>query len=176
MKTKQLIEYLRCCYKGKCDKCTLKMKSDCINDLLFAAAEKLSKNEVEINNQRCEIEAPRKELAEREATPGWISAEERMPEESGYYLAYDCRGNLFICLYQANGLWDSSSVDYWMPLPEPPKKTYKDVFLKAFPKAKRTSMGPRVCRYVVFGGEVPCDGKDCKYCWNQPYEEEGGAE
>lgn len=120
----------------------------------------------------------KKELAEREAAPGWISVEERLPEESGYYLAYDCRGNLFVCLYQANGLWDSSSVDYWMPIPEPPKKvkTYKDVFIEAFPKATITAMGrPAVCRNNIFGEGIGCKDVRCEDCWKQPYpEEEGG--
>lgn len=129
----------------------------------------------------------RKELAERK-TAGWISVEERMPEESGYYLAYDCRGNLFICLYQANGLWDSSSVDYWMPLPEPPKKvkTYKDVYRErikeVFPDFTNKDPKPSYCRPAMFGEdfnrEYICGKmKDCEDCWNQPYpEEEGGEE
>lgn len=70
MKTKEIVEDLRCCYNGKCDKCTMDMKGGCIDDLLRASAEKLWKNEVEINNQRCEIEALKKELAEWEADEG----------------------------------------------------------------------------------------------------------
>ena len=49
MKTKEIIENMRICYNGKCDKCTMVMKSDCIDDLLRVSAEKLWKNEVEIN-------------------------------------------------------------------------------------------------------------------------------
>ena len=43
MKTKEIIENMRICYKGKCDKCTMVMKSGCIDELLFAAAKKLGK-------------------------------------------------------------------------------------------------------------------------------------
>ena len=61
MKTEELIEKLRCCYKGKCDKCTMKMKSGCINELLFESAKKIADL--------------KKDLADREAAPGWISVD-----------------------------------------------------------------------------------------------------
>lgn len=187
MKTKELIEYLRCCYKGKCDKCTMKMKSDCINDLLFAAAEKLSKNEVEINNQRCEIEALKKELAEREAAPVWISVEERLPKYVGHYFSFN--GNeTSICFFSPDETFSTDGVTHWMPIPKPPEhpkkvKTYKDVFVeriqKEFPDLEIGSMKPPYCRAAVFAEEFECEGLfrgGCEECWNQPYKEEGGAE
>lgn len=197
MKTEEIIENMRICYKGKCDKCTMVMKSDCIDDLLRVAAEKLWKNEVEINNQRCEIEALkkelaelRKELAERETAPGWISVEdESLPVLSGkinmMWHMYPKDLPAYIAFY-GNGA--NNGVTHWMTLEppkpkEPPKKvkTYKDVFLEAFPNADMIEKGtPRVCRLYIFGSDttLQCEGNcRCEDCWNQPYpEEEGGAE
>lgn len=204
METKELIENMRICYKGKCDECTMVMKSGCIDDLLRVAAEKLWKNEVEINNQRCEIEALKKELAElkkelaeRKAAPGWISVEERLPEigknvlikyENDFTVGYLQMNNTWV-LYYGNG-WttpadESENPTHWMPIPETPKKvkTYTDVFLErmkeAFPELDVNHVKPAYCRAQVFSEEVDCDGiyGDCKACWNKAYpEEEGGEE
>ena len=64
----------------------------------------------------------------------WISVDERLPEESGYYLTYNegvtsaleysVRHKLFNAtddLPEAFSKKNSITVSHWMPLPEPPK-------------------------------------------------------
>lgn len=65
----------------------------------------------------------------------WISVDERLPEESGYYLTYNAFGNRTILPYSTRhkrfNCWDclkknrvddySINVTHWMPLPEVPK-------------------------------------------------------
>ena len=65
----------------------------------------------------------------------WISVEERLPEESGAYLAHTALRNISVLDYSARHelfySFDSYSTDmaesfaigvtHWMPLPEPPK-------------------------------------------------------
>lgn len=125
----------------------------------------------------------RKELAERKAVPEWISVEERLPEKhEEVYLVYRKNGNIHLSAHYSedNRYWSYSDVTYWMPiteLPKPPKpkvKTYKDVFLEAFPNAKMNESVPIFCRDAIFFGKCGCDCEEfCEFCWNQPYEEEG---
>ena len=77
-----------------------------------------------------ELEAALREQEERR----WISADERLPEKSGYYLVasktgikvlpYSAKYNRFNCC----DCWGDDAVEYaikidsWMPLPEPPKE------------------------------------------------------
>lgn len=61
----------------------------------------------------------------------WISVEERLPEEDGYYLVYTKYGYIEVERYKT---WDDDDLDggywwefeglvtHWMPLPEAPKK------------------------------------------------------
>ena len=50
-----------------------------------------------------------------------------------------------------------------------PQKTYKDVFLEAFPNAKlRTTGAPSGCLHLLGIATVDCATfKDCVECWNQ---------
>lgn len=60
----------------------------------------------------------------------WISVEERLPEENGYYLVYTKYGYIEVERYKT---WDDDDLDggywwefeglvtHWMPLPEAPK-------------------------------------------------------
>ena len=60
----------------------------------------------------------------------WISVEERLPEENGYYLVYTKYGYIEVEWYKT---WDDDDLDggywwefeglvtHWMPLPEAPK-------------------------------------------------------
>lgn len=153
--------------------------------LLREAAHKLRKNAV----QEYEIEALkkligelRKELAEREAAPGWISVAERMPEKMGELcLVYRKSGDINLSVY-FNHYWNYGDVTHWMPIPETPKKvkTYTDVYLdrmkEAFPEAVLDGSVTGKCRNKLFGINKHCTYQ-CRDCWNQPYpEEEGGAE
>ena len=57
------------------------------------------------------------------AKNGWISVEDRLPEQNGEYLIYTSRGFIMMsyCFANSNGFerWD---VTHWMPLPKTPKR------------------------------------------------------
>lgn len=118
--------------------------------------------------------------------PEWISVEDRLPEKKDELcLVYRKNGSIGLSVHycETNHYWSYGDVTHWMPLPEPPKPkepTFKDVFLKAFPKAPLNKDGvPGVCIADVFPWGIPinCEGIRCHRCWNQPYfEEEGEAE
>ena len=193
MKTEKVIDLLKF-WRDNCD-LTIRHNGNLVDCkiLLRNAAEKLRKNDVAINNQKHEIDALKKhvaelkkELSEREAGQRWISVEERMPEEEGkiYFILFADENQPMVS-YFGCGRFTHENVAYWMPIPETPKKvkTYTDVFLErmkeAFPELDVNHVKPAYCRAQVFSEEVDCDGihGDCKACWNQPYpEEEGGAE
>lgn len=77
-------------------------------------------------------------------------------------------------------------ITHWMPLPEPPKPkvpTFKDVFLKAFPKCDPAMFGIYCARHIFHqikcDNQTFCDSHIGAECWNQPYfepEEEGEAD
>ena len=64
MKTKQIIEDLRCCNGGSCAECTMGMKPGCTDELMIAAEKEMEKCGVAINNQKHEIDALKKHVAE----------------------------------------------------------------------------------------------------------------
>lgn len=200
MKTKEIIEMLTC-WSNDCH-VWFDFDGHKANAaiLLREAAHKLRENfvqEYEIENLRKLIADLKKELAERNAAPGWISVEERLPEigknvlikyENDFTVGYLQMNNTWVCYY-GNG-WvtpanTSSNPTHWMPTPEPPKppkkvKTYKDVFLEAFPNALTNEEGfPHVCRLYIFNSDTTqqCERNcTCEDCWNKPYFEEEGGE
>lgn len=164
--------------------------------LLKSAAQKIERLCDDVSERHEKIRKLKKELTERKAAPGWISVEDMMPfaeyGESDNVLAV-CAVGVIYMLYFDGSNWcypagepycpenKESKITHWMPLPEPPKKvkTYKDVFLDAFPNADTIEKGtPRVCRLYIFGSEMlQCEGNcRCEDCWNQPYEKEGEEE
>ena len=68
------------------------------------------------------------------SNPQWISVEDRLPEESGYYLIYQ-KSDLWFGKVIQTARWNKTKrifrgaqagcfmeyVTHWMPLPEPPK-------------------------------------------------------
>ena len=76
---------------------------------------------------------------------------------------------------------EGKGITHWMLIepPKPKEPSFKDVFLKAFPKAEIGTKGvPTACRALIFG-EGRCHHDKCSECWNQPYfepEEEGEAD
>ena len=67
-------------------------------------------------------------LRELDEKQRWIPVAERLPEESGEYIAYCGEYDGICVLYyeilETKGKWRSKlkEVTYWMPLPEPPKE------------------------------------------------------
>lgn len=186
MKTKEVIENLKCCNGGSCAECTMDMKPGCTDELMIAAEKKLQAVHEDVGRCKKKIADLKKELAEREAAPGWISVEDRLPEKMGELcLVYRKSGDINLSVY-FNHYWNYGDVTHWMPIPEPPKpkkkvKTYKDVFFEAFPNvplAKEIDGIPAACRSLIFGKSNKCSmDPNCEDCWNQPYpEEEGEAE
>lgn len=59
---------------------------------------------------------------------GWISVEERLPDEESHFIVADQYGNVFYSEYDEGGFWldwdqePDSVVTHWQPLPEPPKE------------------------------------------------------
>ena len=56
---------------------------------------------------------------------GWISVEERLPDEEGLYLTWDKAPSYGISWFDMRSLskytWQHE-ITHWMPLPEPPKE------------------------------------------------------
>ena len=54
--------------------------------------------------------------------PQWVSVEDRLPEDSGYYLTFEIDSNLYIVYYNEDeGCLLASDTTHWMPLPAPPE-------------------------------------------------------
>lgn len=189
MKTKEVIENLKCCNGGSCTECTMDMKPGCTDELMIAAEKKLQAVHEDVGRCKKKIADLKKELAERETAPGWISVEdESLPVLSGkinmMWHMYPKDLPAYIAFY-GNGA--NNGVTHWMTLEppkpkEPPKKvkTYKDVYQdrmkEAFPEAVLDGSVTGKCRDKLFGINKPCTYQ-CRDCWNQPYpEKEGGEE
>lgn len=202
MKTKEIIDALICCTTEQCNNSCPRYShkgSGCVKELVKIASDRLLdldsqvkscnkaiaglKSRVDDKQERIyklknKIRELKKELAEREAEPCWISVEERMPED-GKMCFVSCKGSSFPSRYK-KGEFGVSDVTYWMPIPDPPKKvkTYADVYRErikeAFPDLEIDSMKPDYCRAAVFAEEIDCEDicGGCEECWNQPYEKE----
>ncbi len=79
----------------------------------------------------CELQMYREKVIENTE---WISVDERLPEESGYFLVYISRESegfrVNAYYYCEDEMWENGDtmasseyfgITHWMPLPEPPK-------------------------------------------------------
>lgn len=182
------VNEIRLGYKGTIDLSLLSEASERLKEL-ESEKENLIHYNADLNNQLNEaefhIEKLKKQLSEK---PEWISVEDRLPEPLTSVLAYDYKNKRvgLFCFKNPENM--VSFYSHWMPLPEPPKPkepTFKDVFLKAFPKTIMNDSGtPRISFCTVFpymrDGDVVCKkSMRCVECWNQPYfepQEEGEAD
>ena len=147
-----------------------------------ALSERLHQQEAEIEK----LVQERGTMRASSPTMEWISVEDRLPK-SEFVLCTDGK-YCFVTIIPDMEAAKADGVTHWMPLPEPPKPkvpTFKDVFLKAFPKAKISDFAANIDCCAVFpwllDEEGCCQKMDmpCGECWNQPYfepQEEGGVE
>lgn len=169
------------------DKCPYKRQDRnmfCQTDMKLNAAEKIAELMIIIQGLIAENEKLKKQLSEQQ--PEWISVEDEPPKEPGRILI-NRKNSTRVNTYSYKGnKKELKNFAYWMPMPiapEPPKPkepTFRDVFLKAFPKAEKVEDRPALCVHTVFPYVDECEmngGMRCKKCWNQPYfDEEGEAE
>lgn len=189
-KLHQFVNEVSLGYKGTIDLNLLRGAADRLEEL-ESKQENLIDYNADLNNRldkaESHIEKLEKQLSEKQ--PEWISVEDRLPKEKDMVLAFAMdKDHRFAFLsddenwYNSNGFLELN-ITHWMPLPEPPKPkepTFKDVFLKAFPKAQKYDEGtPIACAEDVFPQvkrHDHCDGR-CDKCWNLPYfEPEGEGE
>ncbi len=58
----------------------------------------------------------------------WISVEDRLPDEEGYYWCYipdQKYVNQTVLMYMSNYGFNNGNATHWMPLPEPPNELNK---------------------------------------------------
>ena len=186
--TRKVIAGLKICSNdlADCAYCYLFGKDRCRKDLLSDALEHIEELEREVeyfsekHNETCI------ELAKERETK-WISVEERLPKLRKNVIGVNKETGRSEPYYFIEYGAVKENVTHWMYFPTPPKPkepTFRDVFLKEFPKAVvlEHSGVPRVCAKEVFpqlgDDESPCDMR-CAVCWSQPYfeeEEEGEAD
>lgn len=108
----------------------------------------------------------------------WISVEdEPKPNEGEKIIVHSETGAVSIRFYFAEaGFPRFPIVTHWMKYepPKPKEPTFKDVFLKAFPKA--IYLDVNCC--AIFPEQFVHDSCDnnCEACWNRTYFEEAGEE
>lgn len=111
----------------------------------------------------------------------WISMEdERKPKEGESCIVRSSTDCITIRKYEKGGFPDNHRIRYWMhnpALPKPKEPTFRDVFLKAFPKAPLGYNGAlKLCARNVFP-QINCSlSNGCAECWSQPYFKEEGGE
>lgn len=161
--------------------CVVKLKNDAALRL-EELCDRIEEKEKRIDEQKKtihELVGRINELKERKDNSAglWVSVNDRLPDKELAKCLVFLYGE--VCFsYFHRGEFHNPDVTHWMEIPEPPKKTYKDVFLKAFPNCLIGLIQERNCVNYFFpqfnAGEVYCG--DCESCWNKTYEEEGEAE
>lgn len=188
METKKIVEKLN----NFCESFFSKNVVEMDISLLEEAAERLEELESEkenlihynadLNNQlnkaESHIEKLEKQLSEQQ--PEWISVEdERKPDDGETCIVMTSTDCIYNFKYSEDGFPTQRRIRYWMhkpALPKPKEPTFKDVFLKAFPKAATNKLGtPFPCLEDIFTNveSLVCKDSptDCDTCWNQPYYE-----
>ena len=139
-----------------------------VGDVIDEAAERLEELESELEKRTI-----------NDRPYEWISVEDRLPEPLTSVLAYDYKNKRVGLFCFKNPETMGSYYSHWMLLPEPPKPkepTFKDVFLKAFPKTCNVCFTD-FCPKTFFESikcplPVVCSEKTIEACWSQPYFEE----
>ena len=54
--------------------------------------------------------------------PRWISVEDELPKEKGWYLIYDSSMSHDVCMWYGDCWGNCYNITHWMPIPEAPKK------------------------------------------------------
>lgn len=204
METKEIIEKLNNFCESFFSKNVVEMDVSLFKEAAerLEELEEISENWCNLNDENMEIlRKYREEITElkyqlSEQQPKWIMAEDSPPPSLGYYLvtALDLdsykyyttiakwHGHMFTT--QDDTLGQNLTVIAWLPKsanPAPLVPTFRDVFLKAFPKAPVNKNGiPTFCIGCVFPQvhnieEMNCDWEH-ETCWNQPYFAEGEGE
>lgn len=144
------------------------------SDTVKLAADRLEAMDAQIYQHRAEIAELKKQLSEKQSE--WISVEDgkEMPDSFSYTGIYHSQFPRLVVAIDEN-----SHATHWMMLdaPKPKEPTFKDVFLKAFPKATILNPAVTIDCCAVFPwllDEKGCCQMDmtCAECWNQPYFEE----
>ena len=168
MDTKKIADSLRCCVSSEsCKSCGFLDNQQCRITMKIIAANRLEELEAEI----AELQ---KQLSE---TPKWISVEdERKPKEGESCIVRSSTDCITIRKYEKGGFPDNHRIRYWMhnpDLPKPKEPTFRDVFLKAFPKTPLGYNGAlKLCARNVFP-QINCSlSNGCAECWKQTYFEE----
>lgn len=194
MKTEEIINSLKICggEGTTCQDCAYRNRLElCHRELLKGSALRLEDlfNQVkedeklieDMRKKMCDISVRNYDLNKMMSKNGglWVSVNDRLPDTELAKCLVFLYGE--VCFsYFHRGEFHNPDVTHWMEIPEPPKKTYKDVFWErmkeAFPEAVLAGSVTGKCRDKLFGINKPCTYQ-CRDCWNQPYpEEEGGKE
>lgn len=188
METKKIVEKLN----NFCESFFSKNVVEMDISLFKEAAERLEELEAEkenlvhynadlnnrLNKAESHIEKLEKQLSEKQ--PEWISVKDGKEMPDAFSFTGICH-NQFPRLVVA--IDENSHVTHWMMLdaPKPKEPTFRDVFLKAFPKTCNVCFTD-FCPKTFFESikcplPVVCSEKTVEACWNQPYfETEGEGE
>ena len=168
-----IIESLQYCSKDYCKECIYAGIPDCHRNLMIDAAVNLENQEKDIYDLKKRVNKPGTQKSQE-----WISTKDGIPAKDIKVLSYDKYGSIGTYYFDKDYSEEKSIITHWMFLLEPPKKvkTYKDVFLEAFPDGNLEDVQSRLCINIFFPlYDRPGRCVDCEDCWNQPYpEEEGG--
>lgn len=179
METYKIMEKLRNMYNILCDGEGGVIEIEYFNHAADRLEELENENEF-LKNARVNLMKEcvnlRKQLSEQQ--PEWISVKDgkEMPDVMSYTgIRHDQFPRLVVAIDE------NSHVTHWMMLdaPNPKEPTFKDVFLKAFPKTCNVCFMD-FCPKTFFESikcplPVVCSEKTIEACWNQPcFEEEEG--